>query len=68
MCVFNHLGCSFLEFLTCLCLNAIVLVIVVLTCFGSSRRGVEEMNPTRNHEVAGLIPGFAQWVEDLLLP
>ena len=23
------------------------------------------MNPTRNHEVAGLIPGPAQWVKDL---
>ena len=22
------------------------------------------MNPTRNHEVAGLIPGLAQWVND----
>ena len=21
-------------------------------------------NPTRNHEVAGLIPGLAQWVND----
>ena len=22
------------------------------------------MNPTRNHEVEGLIPGLAQWVKD----
>ena len=25
-------------------------------------------NPTRNHEVVGLIPGLAQWVKDLVLP
>jgi len=25
------------------------------------------MNPTRNHEVVGSIPGLAQWVEDLTL-
>ena len=30
----------------------------------SSHHGSVEMNPTRNHEEAGLIPGLTQWVED----
>ena len=35
---------------------------------GNSCRGATETNPTRNHEVADLIPGFAQRVKDLALP
>ena len=31
----------------------------------SCRLGTAETNPTRNHQVAGLIPGLAQWVKDL---
>ena len=26
------------------------------------------MNPTRNHEVGGLVPALAQWVNDPALP
>jgi len=34
---------------------------------GRSRRGAAETNPTRNHEVAGSIPGLTQRVKDPVL-
>ena len=35
--------------------------------FGTFCRGAVEMDPTRNHRVAGSIPGLTQWVKDLSL-
>ena len=35
---------------------------------GSSCCAAAETNPTRNHEVAGLIPSLTQWVKDPALP
>ena len=37
-------------------------VLAKLSAFWRSRPGAAEMNPTRNHEVVSLIPGFTQWL------
>ena len=44
------------------------LLIHINTMDGISHHGAVETNPTRNHEVVGLIPGLTQWVKDQVLP
>ena len=40
------------------------LTFIFKVSFWSSCHGTAEMNPTTNHEVAGLIPGLTQWVKN----
>ena len=47
--------------------NLGLMVIHLKMSFLSPHLGVSEMNPTSNYEVAGSIPGFTQWVKDLVL-
>ena len=44
--------------------EAFLMIAALKPSSGSSHRGTAEMNPTRNHEVVGSIPGLVQWVKD----
>ena len=43
-------------------------VVIRIRVLQSSGRDAAETNPTRNHEVAGSIPGLAHLVRELVLP
>ena len=44
------------------------IVTLLYTHYGEFHRGAAETNLTRNHEVAGSIPGVAQRVKDPVMP
>ena len=59
----------YLFFFFCLCpWHAEVLGPEIKPAPRNSHCGTVEANPTRNPEVAILIPGLTQWVKDLVLP
>ena len=51
-----------------LCLASLSIICSRFTHVWSSRRGSVETNPTGKHEVAGSVPGLAQWVKGPTLP
>ena len=49
-------------------MNKVYSFISIYVNNGVPVHGAVETNPTRNHEIGGLIPGLAQWVKDSVLP
>ena len=47
--------------------NTMVCVFYYKYILRSSHHDAAEMNPTRNYEVVGSIPGLAQWIKDSVL-
>ena len=68
--LFTSVWCYTTERIKCFLTRLLLLNILVvwkIILLWSSRHGAVETNPTRNHEVVGLIPGLAQGVKDLAL-
>ena len=60
----THSNMNLLEILDLVCASEFAAHAVIKNSSFGSHRGAAEINPTRNHEVSGLIPGLAQWAKD----
>ena len=68
-CVYIHVYlCVYMCVYVCICIYLNLCICIssslILKKIQSSRRDAVEMNPIRNHEVSGSIPGLPQWVKD----
>ena len=61
-CSTAYIGYRAMDWLSRIAVPAMLILMV-----WSSHHGAAEMNPTRNHEVVGSIPGLDQWVKDSVL-